>query len=783
MFTTYSLSLSFFEAFLLPRLEAVGCSDIAILVDEAHYAASLSERQASMPGKGYRLLPISCKSPGVFHSKVSYLWGEDFDLIAVSSGNLTYAGHGANFECLDFALGTREQGIFVDFADFVDAMLERKSIGLGEASRLLGRFRDRARRIGGSQSRDIDRSALIHSVRESIGAQLIRRLNAAGQVRSVLCASPYHHPAGKSLIDLAKGLGARRVDVCLDPSGLRAPYKLDVFRSSKLRGRFVVPNHKENRPLHAKWYEFRGQQNFLLTGSVNATHQALWTTDNVEAAILRPISSREGGAWVEQDAKRVESPSFHRAERRFDGMVVATLSADGSLEGELRGIGKAEGYWQGELLTMLGRTQMGSLSVDSKGRFVASGIPDTVQDSESAVQIRLQRGDAVAAGWVSISVYLEEASDTRGARLSLNRLARGEAIQGDVERIVHWLVGIIEGHAGNHRSGPPQHPGVAQDRTSGSRLLSFEDWSSGTPATNTLSTSIPSLFRRALEVLAKGRELGTRNNGPMVGLRPNIHEETDLSDKPPPPDEEYDLVEELIHLIDRVLDKQPSIPIGVELAFFKAEHRLRSAMWSDTQDAFIARCMDWIRWVATIHFPQQRRGLLEPVLVAMGACVAGMTPSSGIAAQLADLRDRLQRYLGRWSREELRTLATRGFENLIFESLTPKHREGLISNVDHIWQARTVREELTEFIQLIRVRERAAPSATVQQAIGPAVLKAILERAHDRCKFGEVKDPSSAFRCPCPGCGHALDDTERTELRWRRAVRCRGCGRAILWLG
>jgi hypothetical protein len=43
LFTTYTLSLSFFEAVMLPILRQVGCQDIAILVDANEAVLSLAE--------------------------------------------------------------------------------------------------------------------------------------------------------------------------------------------------------------------------------------------------------------------------------------------------------------------------------------------------------------------------------------------------------------------------------------------------------------------------------------------------------------------------------------------------------------------------------------------------------------------------------------------------------------------------------------------------------------------------------------------------------------------
>ena len=117
LFTTYTISLSFFEAFILPCLEKVGCADVLILVDQSFYLESLSERQAASAGRGYRIVPVSMRTSGVFHPKLSYFWGESNDICAIGSGNLTYAGQGTNLECLDILSSSDDPGSFSDVSD------------------------------------------------------------------------------------------------------------------------------------------------------------------------------------------------------------------------------------------------------------------------------------------------------------------------------------------------------------------------------------------------------------------------------------------------------------------------------------------------------------------------------------------------------------------------------------------------------------------------------------------------------------------------------------------
>jgi hypothetical protein len=69
-FTTYALSLSFFEAVILDALIRNGARQALILADVHGIRASLSEQGAQRVGKDYNIEPVAVCS-GVFHSKIS----------------------------------------------------------------------------------------------------------------------------------------------------------------------------------------------------------------------------------------------------------------------------------------------------------------------------------------------------------------------------------------------------------------------------------------------------------------------------------------------------------------------------------------------------------------------------------------------------------------------------------------------------------------------------------------------------------------------------------------
>ena len=126
LFTTYSLSLTFFESIVLRALREVECREIWVVADAEGYRSSLMERGSHGVGYEYHLVPVGLRN-GVFHPKCCYLAGPDGDLLVVGSGNLTFGGFGRNLEddSVVFAIGIGVGGDVASLleGDFVEVVL------------------------------------------------------------------------------------------------------------------------------------------------------------------------------------------------------------------------------------------------------------------------------------------------------------------------------------------------------------------------------------------------------------------------------------------------------------------------------------------------------------------------------------------------------------------------------------------------------------------------------------------------------------------------------------
>ena len=135
LFTSYALSLTYFETYVLPQLRKSGCEMVSVLVDKDGYRASLMEMRSRHVGQEYSLIPVSVTS-GIFHPKVTYLWGQDEDLLMIGSGNLTFGGHGQNVEVLEVLSSRSDAGVFGEFSRFCEELLRRPNIHIPDRAAL-----------------------------------------------------------------------------------------------------------------------------------------------------------------------------------------------------------------------------------------------------------------------------------------------------------------------------------------------------------------------------------------------------------------------------------------------------------------------------------------------------------------------------------------------------------------------------------------------------------------------------------------------------------------------
>lgn len=448
IFTTFTLSLSWFEVYLLRRLERNGARRIAVLADAEGVAMSLREGLARGPGLRYALEAIRLPK-GTFHPKVALLWGHGRVLLAVGSGNLTLPGMQRSLECWDILVSgsgdvpdqaafSREVAVGVD--GFLAALREKLDAEAWSV-RVIGEARGALREaMPDLPSRDD--CWWLDSCTTAIGEQVAAIMGVAPRRLEFL--APFHDPAGVAVMDLARRTGVNALTVLYADDTTFPLSRARRAWPGAIDARQLV---EEARPLHAKVYRWRApNEAWILSGSANATGAALWSTDNVEACILRrghasawdDLLDGEPGVPTERQQsliKAAAAPLRILHARASDRGVTVKLEVSGAPPASVRlaflESGEPETYaWHPEGIQM-----------------PLPGDHDPLRPTPLRVEAEAELAGitARALAWVSFEAWLEASPSWRRMVSAWARLMRDEG--DDEEEEVELLSVFAEEHA------------------------------------------------------------------------------------------------------------------------------------------------------------------------------------------------------------------------------------------------------------------------------------------------------------------------------------------------
>lgn len=448
LFTTFPLSLSYFESVILGNLQRQKCNNIWIVTDQFGYKNALTERQSRHVGHDYRIVPVVLPN-GVFHPKVIYLSSDEGDILVVGSGNLTFGGHGRNLECFEVFESNRDPEVFGDFNQFMDA-LSRWGVFKNPDSQWLTIFSDlsaTAYLANPTEAVPSDTSSprLLFSIGEPIVDQVARLLEGETKVESISALSPFHDGDGRALKRLAHNLRAKSLNVAA--MGRQSPFPFsDAASWAGLKVRCVEPVINDPRPLHAKWFEFRsGDQLFTLTGSANATSQALYTVNNCELSVWRQWpASKQFFQMVERSIPEFAPLENPEEPERSSGLLYAMLDKSGKkLSGHV--VTKhEEGLWEGTIHSANGISKHLQVQVQPEGDFSYQDEALSEFVFEHGVQLRISLGEnADVRGWVHIESILTMPRLQSLSGAAMARILGGRDNQDDLTALLNFFSASI----------------------------------------------------------------------------------------------------------------------------------------------------------------------------------------------------------------------------------------------------------------------------------------------------------------------------------------------------
>lgn len=332
-FTTYALSLSFFEGVVLDALVRGGSHKVQIFSDVSGVRAAFSEEGARHAGRDYDVEPFAVVGGGVFHPKITALVANDDCHLLVGSGNLTFGGWGGNLEVLEHLHPSFAGTAFQDAADFFEALPTSPRIRSASVDDCHILARDLRKAVQNKPRNPAIR--LLHSLNAPIADQLAQSARELGGAVKLVVAAPFWD-RGDGIARLCQLLGLDHVFVHAHPFGtVRGGFGANWPTRASVDVRpveidILVADEKP-RMLHGKLMEIlcrRGRM--LVSGSPNMTSAALGPNKNVEACVLR---MQDGGSvWKISPANplQYQSPSDTELEtaRDEEGVLRAVLNGD-----------------------------------------------------------------------------------------------------------------------------------------------------------------------------------------------------------------------------------------------------------------------------------------------------------------------------------------------------------------------------------------------------------------------------------------------------------------------
>lgn len=442
-FTTYALSLSFFEAVILEALVRGGGGNTTIFADPMGVRAGLSERGARRAGREYDVEPIACLT-GAFHPKLGIYVSDTDCHLTVGSGNLTFGGWGVNLECWEHLHPSFAADAFDDVADMLELLTADDRVRTGAGDALAALAADmRVRVLGAPRHGDV---RVLHSVGQSIGHDIADLADGLGGATAVTVASPFFDRDAAGLARLCAELGVDEVHLHVHPGepvpglpGTNWP------TGSQLAVRPVqvkAPWVDDQRRLHAKAFEVTCRRGRLLvSGSANATRAGLYN-GNIEASVVRiQRGAVVGWSRIACDPPPRDLRSAEEGEADTEaGVGVLRAILDGDV---LRGtvlLPRIAGEAGLLCVSTAGEVDLGTVTVDPHGCFEAPAPGMEAQGWHGdRLTLRLEQGERVAEGFVSLSVAADIVRRAGVAAPRLLAMLAGTDTPEDVAAVLAWL--------------------------------------------------------------------------------------------------------------------------------------------------------------------------------------------------------------------------------------------------------------------------------------------------------------------------------------------------------
>ena len=795
-FTTYALSLTFFEAVVLRELRRVGCEEIWIFVDADGYRTSLAERRAFRVGQEYRVIPIAMPK-GVFHPKCTFLASAKTELLLVGSGNITFGGFGRNLEVMDVIYPRTDPGMTRQFAAFVDALAGRLDLEIADRAGLR-KLAQLAKGAAGEEASDAGSARLLHSCEKPILEGIRDAVQGLGSCKRLTVLSPYFDSTGGAVKALAEAIGAEEIAIGLAPGSPGAcTFPFSLARSWERRLSAATPDLAgETRTLHAKWFEAEFQRGVVtLTGSVNATWPALCTTDNIEVGVLR-ISKRSGTwvRWAKAPIPKTPVVEAEREERVRRPVLYAQLDAGGCIQGQLLAAVDVAGQWEAMLGDAGDESQVFGVAVSESGAFTAD-VPNCERFAfASALQLNLEKGGTTVRGWVHQEDILRMPRLRRLGVTSLLRLINRQETEDDDIALLDYLSLSANKHLGlfsqriSHSGGGNRPRAGAEDAVHNVSNIAPSGSGGFDAPRHSLSESAEAVLERVFARLRQRIVHRDPGQEPPSGPTETEEDEADEKNKdrrrrraPPTPLlvpalERFEKA--ILREIERANEegKEDERRALFVVWFEVKEHMLLSRL--NRRDLAFEFAKAWLALAGGSVQTQSPPGPLEQYVFTCAALCSLLAPEDGRALLRSRMHEDLERYCGGAVNWALAADSVLSGEHVNFVALLiGSTNADLCAELDAILQTKTIRQQLEEAYAAYCAGSVVQKDLPVfQGSMGSRLYEAM--RAKGPRQVQALRDR----RAMCAFDFLAFKGADKRQLERGRIVQCINCKRFTIQL-
>ena len=757
-FTTYALSLSFFEAVILDGLVRQNVERTLVLADVVGVSAAVAEYGSRCAGRVYEIEPVVVER-GCFHPKFMALTSSTEAHLVVGSGNLTFGGWGANLECVEHLHPGVASEAFDDAADFLESLSKVpwvKHFAQKQCRSLSERFR-----LSAGAGVRTGAIRLLHSLERPLLEQLAEIAEELGGARRLTLAAPFHD--GVALDRVCRRLRLDHAFVHSHPAGTVA----GSFGANWPTGASVTVGPvavalfaDDGRRLHAKAFEVicrRGR--LVMSGSANATLAALDRERNVELCVVR-IQRNPLVAWhvtpCSAPAPIGQAPSEESIEPR-EGVLRAILEGD-----ELKGwilTPFPQGNATVSRLTASGWLAIDKVVVEEGGRFslVAREVEREAWTAHRLIlQVKSRTGE-VADGFVSFADFAEINRHLGSISSRLFALLAGTETPDDVAAVMSWFHEHPEYLSPHHGAGGRQPHRAVSGEVSVSGLLDPDTIDTGVAHPRASSGAAP--WRRFIALVLESFQ---ERRGP-------IHSDDQPDDASGESDRAEDRVageptlerdfERPLSFFERLLDQMLAGSASNHIRAFWLTHYVCDRLEPDEVrvESYLSKVLnriaeppeaadrDAVAGAVLVLFEYRRDQASSPLVVASNARRALLRAGVDLAGSVPDMS------------------LVKGFVRILAPDLDFRRFWNEICDV------RTAQEEIMSY----RLSGAAAPPGPEFPHLSRE-LGNINEAARKRMIF------MPRYSEYCPHCRYRLPAVQRSSLRDSGVVRADCCGRLLL---